>query len=226
MTVIIAEAGSGPAPQWDFPAWCDAAQQAGATAIKMQCFHFDHFPEEEHESKLPLEFPRHRMAEFVSHAHSRRLQAGVSVFDEDAVHLAARHCDFIKLASREQFNTQLEVSAFYTHKPVYRSVHTLEPVLLSMRQVTLFTVPQYPAPLVLSCLRALQAARHYRRERARWGWSSHTTGTLDVLLACRLGAIVIEKHLDLDGRGLEAGHSLTPDKFAAMVSAIRKLERK
>ena len=52
------------------------------------------------------------------------------------------------------------------------------------------------------------------------GWSSHTRGYLDCVLAARLGAPAIEKHLCLTPSDLEAGHSLGVAKFHSMVAAI------
>lgn len=65
---------------------------------------------------------------------------------------------------------------------------------------------------------------------ARWqvpiGLSDHTLGTTAATVAVALGAVVVEKHLTLrraDG-GPDAGFSLEPNEFAAMVSAIREAE--
>src|SRR3990167_1100699 len=103
MTIkLVAEFGSSPAPDWDFDLWCSAAAQSGATSCKAQLFRAEHFPLVEHASKHALEFPRARLPEFVAAAHVRGLGCGVSVFDAEAVELAARHCDWLKLAAREQ----------------------------------------------------------------------------------------------------------------------------
>jgi sialic acid synthase SpsE len=202
MTVaLIAEAGSSPASGgWDFTHWCAAAAEAGATAIKLQMFYASHFPEAEQESKYPLEFPRHRLDEFVERAHAHGLQAGVSVFDADAVMRAGAACDFLKLAAREAANHNLILAAFREAQ-------------------------QRGCPLALSCLRVLQAARYFNFHALPWGWSSHTTGTFDCVLAVRLGATVIEKHLSTRPADLEAGHSLTPAQFRRMSFAIRRFER-
>ena len=231
MTVtVIAEIGSSPAPAWDFRAWCDAAQQAGATAIKAQMFRADHFPEAERESKYPLEFPRHRLDGFVALARSYGLQAGVSVFDEDAVRRAGAACDFLKLAAREASNSSLIIKAFAEAQrhncPLYRSITALDDFYHLPHIVHFWTIPSYPAPLALSLLRVVRAARFFNYYRKPWGWSSHTRGTADVLLAVWLGATVIEKHLSIDPSDIESGHSLTVPQFARMSSAIRRYERK
>ena len=234
MITIIAEAGSSPAPAWDFMAWAEAAKRAGADAVKYQCFRADHFPEAERESKYPLEFPRHRMDAMRLAAHYYGLKAGVSVFDETAAIQAARDCDFVKLAAREQTNWGLFKAAYEATgeygKPLYRSVSDLNEVNTLPGIVHLCAIQQYPAPLALSCLQVLKTARVFRSynfqlQGTRWGWSSHTTGTFDVLLACRLGASVVEKHISITPSDCEAPHSLLPAQFAAMCRAIRKNER-
>jgi N,N'-diacetyllegionaminate synthase len=59
------------------------------------------------------------------------------------------------------------------------------------------------------------------------GYSDHTQGIAVATAAVALGATVIEKHLTLDRTALGPDHSasLEPDEFAAMVTAIRTVER-
>lgn len=240
MTItIIAEAGSSPAAgDWDFGRWARSAQSAGATALKCQMFHADHFPKAEQASKRALEFPRERLREFVLAAHDCGLQAGVSVFDTDGAALAGRQCDFLKLAAREQDNEQLIEACYYEpnelglrmsrRKPIYRSISRFELSEWSCYHnwTTLMTTQSYPTSTVTACLRVLRAASFFKRYYVRrWGWSSHTRGTFDVLLAVRLGATVIEKHLAITPDDIEAGHSLSVDQFHRMTFAIRKYER-
>lgn len=223
---IIAEIGSSPAPAWDFEPWCAAAAAAGADAVKVQLFRAEHFPEAEQASKRPLEFPRARLREYVQCAHAFGLTAGASVFDADAVALAAQWCDWLKLAAREQDNDSLTLASIHTSKRVYRSQDT-QLIIKGERLhgwTPLYAVQSYPTPFLIALVNLIGWAIACRRLPA-WGWSSHTTGTLDCTLAARLGASVIEKHLALWPTDLEAGHSLSPAKFAAMCRAIRKGER-
>lgn len=225
MTIkLVAEIGSSPAPEWDFKHWCDVAKASGATDVKAQCFLASHFPVSEQASKRPLEFPRARLPEFVAAAHVRGLGCGVSVFDTEAVELAAQHCDWLKLAAREEENTELRdwtmAWALSQRKPVIRSVTNISASMLVTFGVThLAALQQYPAPMWRTIFHLLKAAYHFRGH-FDWGLSSHTTGLLDCILAARLGASVIEKHLAIDPNNIEAGYSLSPHQFKRLAAAV------
>ncbi len=229
---IIAEFGSSPAPEWDFIAWCAAATRVGTDAVKVQLFRAEHFPVNEQASKKPLEFPRKRLADFVAIAHAYGLQAGASVFDAEAVELAARYCDFIKLAGREQVFGQSKDDGLYWQVyrkrgalPVIRSIGNLRYLNYDDRTTTLWVVPKYPASMTESIYQLVKWWLYVKRSRAlwnkQWGWSSHTRGIADCVLAARLGASVIEKHLALMPSDVEAGHSLLPDDFKTMCKIIK-----
>lgn len=220
MTIVIAEFGSSPAPDWYFWAWCEAAAASHADAVKVQLFCAEHFPVEEQASKRPLVFPRERFGQYLAAARGHRLQAGASVFDVAAVALAAANCDFLKLAAREQDNLTLRLRVMQTGKPCFRSISTLGGHFQGRHEVTLFALPRYPAPLGLSLLWLLRAAAWFKRRRVRWGWSSHTTSSWDAVWAARLGAEAVEKHFALERTDLEAGHSLLPDPFKRMTEII------
>lgn len=224
--LIIAEFGSSPARTgWPFNLLCDEAMEAGADAVKIQLFRADHFPDREREVKYRLEFPRDRLPEFARAAHDRYLMVGASVFDEEAVKLASEHCDFIKLAAREQYNSDLIFQVFNQNKRIFRSVSDLSfgaGDRKSDQVTTLYAVQRYPTPMSLALYWLIRFSMHCKRNRHRWGWSSHTRGALDCITAARFGASVIEKHFVLSRRDVEAGHSLLPSAFKCMVNDIRK----
>lgn len=231
MALIIAELGSSPAPEWDFARWCEGARAAGADAVKVQLFKAEHFPEAERASKRPLEFPRERLREFVNAARAYGLVAGASVFDIEAARLVITQCDFVKLAAREQVGAMFfgnVLSLASTHdKPLYRSISDFnyfrKPNLsFNDSLTTLFALQSYPASMPASVLALMRAASFFKARRARWGWSSHTRGSLDCIIAARLGASVIEKHLCMGTSDIEAGHSLLPHQFSRMVERIRQ----
>ena len=230
---IIAEWGSGPAPAWDFTAWANATAAAGADAGKVQLWRISHFGPEEAQAKLPYVFPRERLSEFARACHDLGLQAGASVFDDAAVRLAARHCDFLKLAAREMDNHDLlyaaSESAYETGRHLYRSISDLSHfrrIHPSSHITHLCALQRYPAPMLATLAHVTRAAAFFRRQGVVWGHSSHTTGILDAWWASCLGASVVEKHIDLTGHGIEAAHSLTPDRFARLVRAVRAVENR
>ena len=206
--------------------WCKAAAESGATHVKIQLFKAEHFPITEQESKRPLEFPRELVPLFVETAHHYGLKAGASVFDKEAVELAAQHCDFIKLACREMNNAELQVTAMSLSgaKKIYRSIDEYfwyGGGDQGGRITHLYAIQKYPAPIFESICRLLMWVNHARRTGGNsWGWSSHTRGWLDCWLAAKLGASVIEKHLAMSPSDIEAGHSLLPGEFAKMAREI------
>lgn len=222
MVDVIAEIGSAPAPEWDFALWCEAVAQTGATHIKAQCFKAEHFPFVEQAGKRQLEFPRDRLGEFVQAAHGHGLKCGVSVFDAEAVELAAQHCDFLKLAARESGNGELRAAVIATGKPFYQSFSNNDAARgwwHTPHGITMWTFQRYPTPLLVALFHLLTISKP---EDIRWGWSSHTRSAFDCILAVRLGASVIEKHIALTPNDKEAGHSLLPDAFGRMVREIKR----
>lgn len=234
LPLIVAEFGSSPAREawdskamayrgWNLEPWCQSAHQVGADAVKIQLWRVEHFPIEEQKRKRRLEFPMDKLSSFVKTAHDLYLLAGASVFDEEAVRLASEHCDFIKLAAREQYNSDLIFKAFSQNKQVMRSVSDLAfRAGHSNTITTLFAVQVYPTPIALALYWLIRFSMHCKRSGYRWGWSSHTRSALDCVVAARLGASVIEKHFALMPEDIEAGHSLLPDAFGRMVRDIRR----
>ncbi len=219
MVEIIAEFGSSPAPAWDFDRWCLEAFLAGATHVKVQLWRADHFPEGEREQKRPLEFPRERYPEFVGTAQKYGLKAGASAFDEGAAKLL-RYGDFRKIALREWNNVEVELSVWVGHQhPIYQSCPVSAYAGLG---ISMGCIGQYPTPMPRAILGLMRWAWNMRGCQ-HWGWSSHTKGIADCVLAVMLGATTIEKHFALTPQDVEAGHSLLPTQFARMVRKIKEV---
>lgn len=84
---------------------------------------------------------------------------------------------------------------------------------------------QYPTPMSDVNLRAMSELReHFGVDT---GYSDHTQGIEVPIAAVALGATVIEKHFTLDKSlpGPDHKASLEPDELAAMVRAIRNIEK-
>ncbi|KKM08253.1 hypothetical protein LCGC14_1725690 [marine sediment metagenome] len=233
--IVIAELGSNiyPFKAEQLQLKIRAAAAAGADAVKIQLFKAEHFPVAEREVKERFEFPRHMIPVFAQIAIQHELAYGASVFDKQAVDMAvAARCDFLKLATRETGNTRLRA---YCHEefgePIYRSVNW--PIDRTVSEAdTAWTMLAVPGEVTLGCV------SEYPTNRPAWwnlanlksdlfdpfGWSSHTQGMEDVLIAVQAGATVIEKHLATDPTDVEAEWSLLPPEFGQMVEAIRKME--
>jgi N,N'-diacetyllegionaminate synthase len=86
---------------------------------------------------------------------------------------------------------------------------------------------EYPAPIHETNLRAMDTLRSAFPGIGGVGFSDHTAGITIPVAAAARGATVIEKHFTLDRtmEGPDHKASLEPDELAAMVTAIRQVER-
>lgn len=93
------------------------------------------------------------------------------------------------------------------------------------RITVLHCITEYPAPMEDVNLRAMASMREAFGVQV--GYSDHTVGIEVPIAAVAFGARVIEKHftLDRDLPGPDHRASLEPQELAAMVSAIRNIER-
>lgn len=224
--ILIAEFCSNPAPEWDFETWCRVAAQNYADLVKVQIFHPAIFPPGEQAQKKLVAFPLARFGEFVKAAHGNFLDAGASIFSGYGFFSLAASGDFIKLASREENNLGL-VDLVRLNRlrplPVYRSGTSLESCITSVGYgfTPLFCIPQYPTRLFQTVFPILRMAQFFNKHGLCWGWSSHTVGWLDCLLAVKLGATLVEKHLALSRDQIEAKHSLLPVEFRRMAMWLK-----
>ena len=199
----------------------DSAALAGADAVKIQLFQADHFPNAERAAKQDLEFPRELFGWFLERARFYRLQGGASVFDTDAIDLSTRlGADFIKLATREQSNLALRQYANRTFKgTIFRSIDFERLIAYERRmprEVTLGCIPRYPTTVTHKLLDLMETKLSYSHLSEPFGWSSHTIGYDDVVVAASLGAKVIEKHFKLSEADPEAKWSLDMYEWMTM----------
>lgn len=96
---------------------------------------------------------------------------------------------------------------------------------LAARVTVLHCTTEYPAPFEEVNLRAMRTIGEAFGLPV--GYSDHTTGTHVSIAAVALGAVLIEKHFTLDRNlpGPDHKASLEPGELAAMVAAIRDVER-
>lgn len=135
-----------------------------------------------------------------------------------------------KIASYELLFDKLIETVANTGKPVIISTgggaldeveHALQLVRNKHDKVALLKcTSSYPASLESMNLHTILDMR--KRFRCPIGLSDHSLGCVAPVAACVLGARVIEKHITLDSeQGVDAGFSITPDRFDTMVRTIR-----
>lgn len=141
-----------------------------------------------------------------------------------------------KIASFEITDIPLIAYAASKGKPMILStgVATLEDIELAVKtcraagneEITLLQcTSSYPAPIEEANLRTMPDMKE--RFGVKVGLSDHTIGHEVPLAAVALGASMVEKHFILDRSigGPDAAFSMEKEEFAAMVQAIRNVEK-
>ena len=223
-----------------------AAKQAGADAIKVQLFLPDQMTlndgktiisddpwagrtlyELYYETFLPFEWvPKLRKV-----AEEKGLVFFATVYHPDTVD------DFpdmpiYKIASFEITYLTLIEKVAQTKKPViistgmadYAEIETAVKLVRKYHNdITLLRcVSDYPAEIEQMNLKTIPAMSNSFKLPV--GLSDHTTGIVAAVVAAGLGAVVVEKHLTIDGKGLDGGFSIKPSRFKVMAETIRAAE--
>ncbi len=231
-----------------------AAAEAGADAVKLQTYTADTLTLDHrgdifrigkgtawadailHDLYRQAEMPWEWHGELMALAQSLGLHCFSSPFDASAVAFLERlGVPAYKVAAFELVDLPLLRHIARTGRPVILStgMATLEEIgeamatIRAVREVPvalLRTCSAYPAPPEEMDLRAIPdlAARF----GVVAGLSDHTLGIAVPVAAVTLGACIVEKHLTLSraAGGPDAGFSLEPAEFAAMVQAVRTAE--
>jgi len=219
----------------------DAANDAGADAIKLQYFETDRLlsaaaklasyqenagATDPHDMLRELELTIDQMGTIVAHAHDQSLHAIVTVFSVELVEQAdALPWDAYKVASPDIINRPLIESLMATGKPLVLS--TGAATLDEIREATAWLgdhphllmqcVSAYPTPDEDAALNARLAIKSVNPNAL--GYSDHTQSIDTGALAIASGARVLERHLTYDQSAPGPDHeaSLDPDQFAAFV---------
>ena len=251
---VIAEAGVNHNGELAMAlALCDAAQAAGADAVKFQTFRAEDLvvpgaPTAEYQQRQTgaqdqfamlrqLELSREAHERIAAHCAAIGIEFFSTPFSVAAVDLlVALGVRRMKLPSGELTHRALVEHACATGLPVLLStgMATLDEVREalgwaaeargSLAGVTvLHCTSAYPAPDAALNLRAIATMREALGLSV--GYSDHSTGIEAAVAAVSLGATVIEKHLTLDRSlpGPDHAASLEPPEFEAMVRGIRRV---
>lgn len=159
-----------------------------------------------------------------------------SPFDKTAVDLLEQlDAPAYKIASFEIQDIPLIEYTAQKGKPIIIStgIATEEDIRLAVETcraagndqiILLKCTSSYPAPIELANLKTMVDLK--TKFNVLTGLSDHTMGNIVPIVATALGCRVIEKHFILDKAigGPDAGFSLNPEEFAAMVTDVRNAE--
>ena len=220
----------------------DMAAEAGADAIKLQTFSPDqmavHYKiksgawkgrdlvelyREAHTPKSwhPVLFQR---------AREKSLVAFSSPFHKhDVDFLETLDCPIYKIASPEIVDLELISLVAQTGKPIIMSTggasrdEIKQAVKIASRHcddiTLLHCVSQYPAAIEDTNLATMLELQKYS---CKVGLSDHSKDSLVAIMAATLGASCIEKHICIDGIGLDSGFAMNFDAFSSFVSGVRQ----
>ncbi len=251
---VIAEAGVNHNGQLDLALrLVDAAQEAGADAVKFQTFKSEKVvspiaPKVEYQvantesagsqmdmiRKLELTFDEFRQVHDYCQKHKILFLS--TPFDEDSADFLDKlGMSAFKIPSGEITNPPLVIQIARKQKPIIMStgMANLDEVGEALKTiyacgnhdvVVLHCVSNYPAEPESINLRAMATMRE--RFHVDVGFSDHTRGIEIPLAAVALGACVIEKHFTLDRKlpGPDHKASLEPSELKQMVTSIRNVE--
>ena len=231
----------------------DAAKEAGADCIKFQTFKSENLvsrtaKKAEYQKKTTGDSSQQDMLKKLELSFNEFLQlkkyceqVGIcflsTPFDFDSIDfLNSIDMPFWKLPSGEVTNLPYLLALAKTGKPVVMStgmcnmeeiqeaIHVLK--TNGTKDIKLLHCnTEYPTPFEDVNLKAMQTM--HDKFKLEVGYSDHTKGIEVPVAAVALGATIIEKHFTLD-RNLEGPDhkaSLEPDELAAMVNAIRNIEK-
>ena len=231
----------------------DAAKEAGADCIKFQTFKAKNLvsrtaKKAEYQKKMTGDSSQQDMLKKLELSFDEFLQlkcyckkVGIcflsTPFDFDSIaFLNFIDMPFWKVPSGEVTNLPYLLALAKTGKPVVMStgmcnmeeireaIHVLK--TNGIKEIKLLHCnTEYPTPFEDVNLKAMQTM--HETFHLEVGYSDHTKGIEVPIAAVALGATIIEKHFTLDRNmeGPDHKASLEPDELAAMVSAIRNIEK-
>ncbi len=231
----------------------DAAAEAGADAVKFQCFRADELVTRD----APLAEYQRNAGEHSQYSMLARLQLSYHDFEHLRTRCEFHNLDFLatpfglrevellarlgsaalKIASSDLNNAPLLQAAARQSRPLIISTGaaTQDEIAAALewlaecdaceRLILLHCVSAYPTPLESANLGAIRTLQALAGVPC--GFSDHTVAIESAGLAVAAGACLLEKHLTLDraAGGPDHAISLEPGDFAAYVRSARRAER-
>ena len=232
---------------------CDAAEKAGADAVKFQTFRAEDLvvrgaPTAEYQERQTgeqdqflmlqrLELSKAQHQKIKTYCDTIGIEFFSTPFSVNAVDMLVKlGVKRLKLSSGELTHRALVEHTAATQLPLLMStgMGTMDEINEALSWVkgarghlrdvvVLHCTSAYPAPDETLNLNAMQSMAHDLHVSI--GYSDHSLGIEAALAAVALGASVIEKHLTLDRMlpGPDHSASLEPQEFTRMVQAIRRV---
>ena len=251
---IIAEAGVNHNGSLDLACrLVDAAKAAGADCVKFQTFRSENLVSHSAQKAAyqqdttgsgsqinmlkKLELSYHEFLALKAYCDKAGISFLSTPFDLESIDfLNSIDMPFWKIPSGEVTNLPYLLALARTGKPVVMSTGMCEMAEIRVavhllqengtKEIRLLHCnTEYPTPYEDVNLRAMRTMREAFGLEV--GYSDHTRGIEVPVAAVALGATIIEKHFTLDRNmeGPDHRASLEPDELAAMVSAIRHIEK-
>ncbi|GHV86369.1 N-acetylneuraminate synthase [Spirochaetia bacterium] len=232
----------------------DAAVNAGCDYVKFQTFRgsnvvsrfakkaaYQKQTTDGNETQLEmikkLELSEFMHIKLIEYCNKKNIQFLSTPFDLDSIDLLKKlNISVWKIPSGEIINLPYLIKIAKIDKPIILStgMSTLDEIKTAVnllkrngaREITLLHCnTEYPTPYEDVNLRAMLTIKNALGVKV--GYSDHTPGIEVPIAAVAMGATVIEKHFTLDKNmeGPDHKASLEPDELAAMVQAIRNIEK-
>lgn len=210
---------------------CDAAKEAGASAVKFQHFNSQRLWGD---SRIAhLELSDDEMQKLHEYCVNIGLEFMCTPFGVPEVAALRPLVKRWKVASGCLTRWDLLAAVRATGLPVILSTGMADMARIGAAvdavapAAILHCTSAYPCPVAEANLAAMDALRARWGHAAQIGYSDHTGGIVIALAAAARGAAVLEKHLTLDRQAEGPDHkaSLEPKEFRIMVEAIRTIEQ-
>lgn len=207
----------------------DKAHVAGADAVKFQLWREEDISRKPDGSLRPFELPLDWIPTLQTHAHQREMAFLCTPFAPWAVAPLAGYVDAWKVGSYEALYTELVFAIPDDHKPLIlstgmswdRNIARLMGFLRTPGLILTHCVSSYPTPYTEA---GLERITKFRRRGFRVGYSSHTEGFTDVLVAATLNVVLVEKHirlLDQPDSPDNGNWALRPAAFQTMIEETK-----
>ena len=221
-------------------AFIDKAAEIGCSAVKFQLFKVRELfaPEilaksEQHRQREAWELPVEFLPALAKRCHEQNMQFACTPFYLDAVNELLPYVDFYKIGSYELLWDDLLAAVAHTGKPVVLStgMAALDEVRRAVDVlrgagcqdlILLHCVSSYPTTAKECNLAAIETLR--QACDCLVGWSDHSVNPGVIYRAVhRWGAVMVEFHLDLEGKGAEyqTGHCWLPEQIRPVIETVQ-----